>query len=165
MVFLFSCYSFMFWLVDFQQEYLGTDMFVLFYANGVVCIVSGFFNLWLYPLLGMKVLILWTNSIGLVSTFFLILTQQKIIALENAEEEEVFIAVLVPILIFFLALNIQIGFTAIFQSAFEDDRIFPFRVRATSCNIIIMVSKTITIAAPFVNEIEEPIPLIVVLCI
>jgi hypothetical protein len=73
MVLLFTCFSFMFWLVDFQQEYLGTDMYILFYANGVVCIVSGFFNMWLYPILGMKMLIIWTDSVGLLATLFLIL--------------------------------------------------------------------------------------------
>jgi hypothetical protein len=85
--------------------------------------------------------------------------------MESQEDEELFIAIIVPILMFILTLNIQIGYTAIFQSAFEDDRIFPFRVRATSINIIILVSKTVTIGAPFVNEVEEPIPLIVVICI
>lgn len=38
---LFTCFSFCFWLTDFQAEYLGTDIYVLFYAQGVVCIVSG----------------------------------------------------------------------------------------------------------------------------
>jgi hypothetical protein len=38
---LFSCFSFCFWLSDFQAEYLGTDMYILFYAQGAVCIVSG----------------------------------------------------------------------------------------------------------------------------
>lgn len=38
---LFTCFSFSFWLTDFQAEYLGTDIFILFYANGIVCIISG----------------------------------------------------------------------------------------------------------------------------
>jgi len=41
---LFTCFSFCFWLSDFQAEYLGTDMYVIFYANGVVCIISGQIN-------------------------------------------------------------------------------------------------------------------------
>ena len=41
---LFTCFSFCFWLSDFQVEYLGTDMYIIFYANGVVCIVSGQIN-------------------------------------------------------------------------------------------------------------------------
>ena len=41
MCLLFSCFSFSFWLADFQVEYLGTNIFVLFYANGFVFITSG----------------------------------------------------------------------------------------------------------------------------
>jgi len=68
----------------------------------------------------------------------------------------------IPIILFMLCLAIQVGFTGVFQSAFEDDRVFPFNKRATAINIIILVSKTLTIAAPFINELEEPIPVIVI---
>ena len=39
----------------------------------------------------------------------------------------------------------------------------PFNKKATAINIIILVSKTITIGAPFVNELEEPIPIVVII--
>lgn len=29
---LFTCFSFCFWLSDFQAEYLGADIYILFYA-------------------------------------------------------------------------------------------------------------------------------------
>ena len=58
MCLLFTCFSFSFWLVDFQIEYLGTDIYVLFYANGVVCILSGQINLLVYGYLGIKRLII-----------------------------------------------------------------------------------------------------------
>lgn len=32
-------------------------------------------------------------------------------------------------------------------------------------NIIILVSKSITIGAPFVNELQEPIPVVVIICL
>jgi hypothetical protein len=41
--------------------------------------------------------------------------------------------------------------------------VLPFNKKATAINIIILVSKTITIAAPFVNELEEPIPIVVII--
>lgn len=52
-----------------------------------------------------------------------------------------------------------------FQTAFEDDRIIPFERKGTAINIIVLVSKTVTIGAPFVNELDEPIPIVVVLCL
>ena len=39
----------------------------------------------------------------------------------------------------------------------------PFNKKATGINIIILVSKSITIGAPFVNELEEPIPIVVII--
>ena len=39
----------------------------------------------------------------------------------------------------------------------------PFNKKATGINIIVLVSKSITIGAPFVNEFEEPIPIIVII--
>lgn len=62
-----------------------------------------------------------------------------------------------------MCMSIQVGFTAIFQSAYQDERVLPFNKKATAINIIILVSKTITIGAPFVNELEEPIPIIVII--
>ena len=39
----------------------------------------------------------------------------------------------------------------------------PFNKKATGINIIVLVSKSCTIGAPFVNEFEEPIPIIVII--
>jgi len=41
--------------------------------------------------------------------------------------------------------------------------VLPFNKKATAVNIIILVSKSITIGAPFVNELEEPIPIVVII--
>ena len=48
-------------------------MYILFYANGVVTIISGYLNLILYPLLGLKYLVLIVGSFGVVAQLFLIL--------------------------------------------------------------------------------------------
>ena len=41
----------------------------------------------------------------------------------------------------------------------------PFKRKATAINIIILVSKKMTIGAPFVNELDEPIPIVVIVVI
>ena len=46
---------------------------------------------------------------------------------------------------------------------YQDERLLPFNKKATATNIIILVSKTVTIGAPFVNELEEPIPIVVII--
>ncbi len=57
------------------------------------------------------------------------------------------------------------GSTAVTMSAFQDDRIFPFKRRSTAFNIIVFVCNAVTIGAPFVNEEEEPVPMIVIIAI
>ena len=63
----------------------------------------------------------------------------------------------------FLSGFIQVGFTAVVQTAFQDERIFPFAKKATAINIVVLVSKCATVGAPFVNEEEEPIPIVVII--
>lgn len=65
----------------------------------------------------------------------------------------------IPVLLLFMSCAIQVGYTAVIQAAFQDERILPFGQKATAINIIVLVSKTLTIGAPFVNELEEPIPI------
>ena len=60
---------------------------------------------------------------------------------------------------------IGIGFTAVYQAAYQEERLFPFSKKATAINCVILVSKTATIGAPFVNELDEPIPIVVVMVI
>ena len=50
-----------------------------------------------------------------------------------------------------------------YQTAFQDERIFPFDKKTTAINIVVLVSKTITIGAPFVNELDEPTPILVII--
>ena len=62
-----------------------------------------------------------------------------------------------------MSCSIQVGYTAIFQSVYQDERVLPFSKKATATNIIILISKSITIGAPFVIELEEPIPIVVII--
>lgn len=68
-------------------------------------------------------------------------------------------AISIPVMLLFMSCAIQVGYTAVIQAAFQDERILPFGQKATAINIIVLVSKTLTIGAPFVNELEEPIPI------
>lgn len=106
MILLFTCFSFSFWLIDFQAEYLGTDIFILFYANGLVCIVAGNINLVLYPRLGLKWLIVCTQSVAILSASYMVMVQQKIIGFDDEEREEVFVQVSIPVALLFLSLAI-----------------------------------------------------------
>lgn len=70
---LLSCFSFSYWLADFQSEYIGTDMYVIFYIQGAVCFLAGILNQTLYPILGLKWLVIIVQSFSTLASFFIIL--------------------------------------------------------------------------------------------
>ena len=51
------------------------------------------------------------------------------------------------------------------MQAFQDERIFPFGQKSTAINIVILISKAFTIGSPFVNELDEPIPIVVIIAL
>lgn len=81
------------------------------------------------------------------------------IAFADDASEHLLQEISIPLLLLFMSCAIQVGYTAVIQAAFQDERILPFGQKATAINIIVLVSKTLTIGAPFVNELEEPIPI------
>jgi len=151
--------SFSFWLIDFQQEFLGTNIYVNFYIAGFVSIASGQFNIWLYQPLGMRNLLLCVEFVMISSCTFIILVQQKILKFEDAESELYFVNIGIPLALIFLSCACQIGFTGVTQCAYQDERIFPFSKKATAVNCVVLVSKFFSIGVSFVNEMAEPIPI------
>ena len=111
----------------------------------------------------MKLLVIIAQCVNVVATTYIILVKTKVFSYEDPDQEELYMNISIPIALFFQCTAIQVGFTAVVQTAFQDERIFPFSKKATAINIIILVSKAATIGAPFVNEEEEPIPMFVLL--
>ena len=54
---LFIIFSFSFWVIDFQQEYLGNDIYLNFYVTGFVLITSGQVVMYTYKEYGLKLII------------------------------------------------------------------------------------------------------------
>ena len=67
-------FSFSFWLIDFQQEFLGNDIYLNFYVTGFVIIMSGQLVMFMFKPLGLR---LWIQF----STFVMIVTAALIVAL------------------------------------------------------------------------------------
>jgi len=117
----------------------------------------------LYSRLGMKILVLIVQGVAIVAAVYIVLVQQRILAFEDPDQETVFLNISIPVALLILSCAIQVGFTAVVQSAYQDERIFPFKKKATGINVIILISKIFTIGAPFVNELDEPIPIYVLI--
>lgn len=111
----------------------------------------------------MKALIIYCQIVTIVAATYIVMVQEKIFKYNDTDSEMLFVNISIPLALVLMCLSIQVGFTAIFQSAYQDERVLPFNKKATAINIIILVSKTITIGAPFVNELEEPIPIVVII--
>ena len=103
---LLACFSFSYWLADFQSEYIGTDMYVIFYVQGVVCFLAGTLNQVLYPIFGLKWLVIIVQSCSAVACIFIILIQTGNIAYEDPDEQQTFLEVGMPILALVLCLCI-----------------------------------------------------------
>ena len=71
----------------------------------------------------------------------------------------------IPIAILFLNTTILVAFTSILSAAYNDERIFPFSRKVSAVSVIFLFSKIVTVAAPFVNEMDEPIPILVMVCL
>jgi len=101
--------------------------------------------------------------ITICAATYIVLVQEKILKYQDSDQELLFVNLSIPIAIVLMSCSIQVGYTAIFQSVYQDERVLPFSKKATATNIIILISKSITIGAPFVNELEEPIPIVVII--
>ena len=116
---------------------------------GFVCVVSGQINLVLYERLGMKRLIIYVQIITIVAASFIVMVQQKILKFDGPVDENLFVSIAIPLALLFMSCAIQVGFTGVVQSAYQDERIFPFSRKATAINLIILVSKTCNIHEMF----------------
>ena len=74
-----------------------------------------------------------------------------------------FLNISVPLALLFLNTSISVAYSSILTAAYHDERIFPFSRKVSAISTIFMFSKIITIGAPLVNEIDEPIPIAIII--
>ena len=89
---------------------------------------------------------------ALVAALYIVLVQQKVLKFEDEEQELIFINISIPVALLFLSTAIQVGFVAVSQAAYADERLFPFSAKASAVNVMYLISKAATISAPFANE-------------
>jgi hypothetical protein len=109
----FVIFSFMFWLIDFQQEYLGPDLYLNFYLAGAVNLLAAWANLWLYEQLGLRQLLQIFTGVCLLASVFLIAVQKRWIAFKSADYQTMFVTAAIPFCLLLISLGNQIGYLAI----------------------------------------------------
>ena len=80
-------------------------MYVNFYIAGAVSIVSGNFNLILYPIYGLRKLIQCVELVMITSCVWIIMVQKKYISYEDAESELYLVNISIPLALIFLSLS------------------------------------------------------------
>ena len=76
---LFGLTSCSFYLIMFQIQYIGLNIFTLFYLSGVVMIMAGSLYKAVYEYLGLKHTILYLQVPSAVASLYLVLIQTKVI--------------------------------------------------------------------------------------
>lgn len=83
--------------------------------------------------------------------------------MSNKHEEIILLNISIPLILFVLSLSCQAGYSSLTLTIFQDEQIFPFEKKATAINIIMFLSKIFTILSSFVNELNEPIPILFII--
>lgn len=66
---------------------------------------------------------------------------------------------------FIAKISINASFVNVYQTAFNEDIIFPFYKRVTSTGVCNFIARLLTVFAPIVAELDRPIPAIFILSI
>jgi len=93
-------------------------MYVNFYIAGCVSIVSGNFNLILFPMLGMRKLVQCVEAVMITSSIIIIMVQKKYLSYDDPESELYLVNISIPLALIFLSSSCQVGFTAVVQFAY-----------------------------------------------
>ena len=111
-------FSFTFWLIDFQQEFLGNDIYLNFYVTGIVIIMSGQLVMFMFKPLGLRLWIQIATSIMIVSAALIVALQQKWICLKEKQEEVTLLNISIPLILIFLSLACQAGYNSLTLTIF-----------------------------------------------
>lgn len=83
---------------------------------------------------------------------------------EGSEEDNKHsLTYLVPIIVLFIKIGINVAFLGLYTASFTEDIIFPYYKRATSTGICNFVARTVGIGAPLIAELDHPTPMIILL--
>lgn len=166
---MWSCCSFVSYLLVFMNKYFEGSIFTNNYIEGLAgflaCQVGGV----LYAKFGMKksfqisfglsfiggilIYLLESQKVGIPSSFLVMFPG----TLRN--KQELALNYLVPKLAFIAKFGIHVAFLCTYQASFSDDTIFPAHKRATSIGICQIFARGLTILAPEVTELPKPLPI------
>ena len=165
-------------VLKFMTSHLEGNIFLNFYLDGLAGLIGLGIGLPLYSYLKFRWSIIISVSITLFFLIWLLVFEQQYLSShwieslggppsnepEGSDKDNVHnLRILVPIIVLFTKIGINVAFLALYTASFTEDIIFPFYKRATSTGICNFIARSLTIVAPLVAEVEKPTPIIILL--
>lgn len=97
MICIFVIGTFQFWLIDFQLEYLGSNLYLNFYLAGLVLVLSAQTTIWLYSSLGLRLLIQVMSLMMIPAFIFIVAINKRWLAFKDATNENMFVQISIPL--------------------------------------------------------------------
>jgi nitrate/nitrite transporter NarK len=142
--------TFCYYLVGFLLKYFPGNIYLNTNASAFADIIATLVGGWVFDKIGPKYTLLISYSIGSVFAFLIIIWGWN--AEENGSEWTL------PILVMLSKFGISSAFCAVYLG---NSVIFPTLFTGQSIGFCNLVSRTITISAPFIAEIEGLTPMII----
>lgn len=142
----FGCYE-----LNFLNKYLEGSIYANNYVEAAAAFIACAIGAQVYSSLGQRVCFATSFLmclIGGVIVFILESDWLKLPLVLGAKNQEEVVAMLVPKVIFFAKLGIQMAHLASYQASYSDETMFPAALRATAIGQCQMVARVATIAAP-----------------
>ena len=156
---LFSIAHFGHFLVIFQVEHLGINVFVLFYIQGITRIIAAAITQLIDQWLGIKMVTIIIQSINALASLFIVLVQVKAISMPDPEDQAAFSEYSIISCYFVLVLFYQAVFNSLIRVAQSEERLFPFGKISTVSNTSILSGVALSLTAPLISELDHPIPM------
>lgn len=166
-------------LLQYMNKYLSGTIFINFYIEGVAGIVGFLLGKLLNYWWKTKISFIISYVVTIVGAFGIFLFESEIISpyIINADHEghqypegseqdkKLHLSKIIPYFTFIAKIGTNLTYSAASYASFSDPTIFPLMKRSTAIGICDLFAIGITIFAPFIAEMEKPVPILVCLFI
>ena len=163
-------------LLQYLNKYLSGTIFLNFYIEGVAGIVGFAIGKVLNYIWKTKISFIVSYVVTILGAFFIFMFEGEYITPyafgtcectgyphESPEDKKYHLDNIIPWFTFLAKVGTNITYSAASYASFSDPTIFPLLKRSTAVGICDLFAIGITIFAPFVAELERPIPILVVI--
>jgi len=172
--------SFCSYLLLYLNKYLSGGVFVNYYFDGVAGIAAYCIGKPLYSYCKIRNAFLVSYIVTLVGLLGIFLFESKMASPDfiaylgappspyppgSPEDREHHLKSILPAFTLIAKIGTGITFSNAYQASFSDGKTFPLLKRSTAIGVCNMVSRGITAVSPLCAELDQPIPIIIMICI